>query len=132
MTWQAEAIISIHVPLAGNVRLTALPSRMGLADFYPRSPCGERHGMWQEVFAYTGISIHVPLAGNVGRGLDIHTQDGISIHVPLAGNVKVICEDGILIAEFLSTFPLRGTSSTAMCSQSALTFLSTFPLRGTS
>ena len=34
----------------------------------------------------------------------------ISIHVPLAGNVLRRLGSGVSVAEFLSTFPLRGTS----------------------
>ena len=155
MTWQAEAIISIHVPLAGNVRLTALPSRMGLADFYPRSPCGERRTWTRHPYPrwhfyprspcgerqgylrgwnpHCRISIHVPLAGNVLNRYVLTVGIDISIHVPLAGNV-LSCRSTVPISSaFLSTFPLRGTSAITFGDLStSVQFLSTFPLRGTS
>ena len=56
--------ISIHVPLAGNVRQSA--------------------SSWR---ARGVISIHVPLAGNVSPPLPPPLGGEISIHVPLAGNV---------------------------------------------
>ena len=128
-------MISIHVPLAGNVR---------------RSWCSGHLG-WQV------ISIHVPLAGNVGgdymgwqaeaiflstfplRGTSTLERGRmaeyfeISIHVPLAGNVGQTGRLLLLRSAFLSTFPLRGTSENMghHCF-SGQVFLSTFPLRGTS
>ena len=102
--------ISIHVPLAGNVALgtgTTSPSR----DFYPRSPCGERRGGVIRLPINPEISIHVPLAGNVVEWQGIVNAEAISIHVPLAGNVDSSVTLIYAMAEFLSTFPLRGTSS---------------------
>ena len=59
--------ISIHVPLAGNVRISV------------------------PVFHNVLISIHVPLAGNVPvRWGGSNTTREISIHVPLAGNVQIM------------------------------------------
>ena len=58
------------------------------------------------------ISIHVPLAGNVLANFPavgcVIIQ--ISIHVPLAGNVSFMSLYVRPQLEFLSTFPLRGTS----------------------
>ena len=59
-----RAVISIHVPLAGNVLCLLL------------------------VGAFCHISIHVPLAGNVDFALHSPHRVLISIHVPLAGNVQ--------------------------------------------
>ena len=57
----------------------------------------------------------------------------ISIHVPLAGNVTNPLPGGVTAAQFLSTFPLRGTSPLTVHSTARNSvFLSTFPLRGTS
>ena len=181
---------------------TQLGLRYGYAwNFYPRSPCGERHNRYRlsawicrrflSTFPLRGtsvtvrppgtnrrISIHVPLAGNVFMLLSHSSWSGISIHVPLAGNVyhlpgpepwhahfyprspcgerhhiDLICD--ITGTRFLSTFPLRGTSTArsprsarsadfyprSPCGERRMTyldvavsvkFLSTFPLRGTS
>ena len=58
--------ISIHVPLAGNVRVCSR-RRAAVVYFYPRSPCGERLIALILALAHIAISIHVPLAGNVNR-----------------------------------------------------------------
>ena len=117
--------ISIHVPIAGNVDriramsdeelafLSTFPLRGtsrrrlshidGRGDFYPRSPCGERRIDRADVIMSLYISIHVPLAGNVSSGSDGHA----------------------LFAQFLSTFPLRGTSRS--CSQNSATTSHFYP-----
>ena len=58
------------------------------AHFYPRSPCGERR----------------PGSNRPELG------ERISIHVPLAGNVLGVYPAARISSQFLSTFPLRGTS----------------------
>ena len=125
-------LISIHVPLAGNVSPSCTSNSLW-PYFYPRSPCGERHPQPCTFISITLISIHVPLAGNVlardfnydlGFGISIHVPlagnvddlvapvvgGSISIHVPLAGNVIDCHSCGTRLYQFLSTFPLRGTS----------------------
>ena len=81
-------LISIHVPLAGNVFYvwTGYVYRVIFLSTFPLR--GTSHGVFC-VFDRRHISIHVPLAGNVGH----HPQAEyialiISIHVPLAGNVR--------------------------------------------
>ena len=83
--------ISIHVPLAGNV-LHSFATAYWTSYFYPRSPCGERQA-------------------NYSFGL---FKSRISIHVPLAGNVRASTHSSSLPKRFLSTFPLRGTSRSAL------------------
>ena len=124
--------ISIHVPLAGDDGLSLMVV-LYPSHFYPRPPCGGRRG-----------------PGGIGG-----TNGRISIHVPLAGddgNTDFLVTGRL---EFLSTSPLRGTTSTArptagpssdfyprppcggrllpqflqMCC--LMIFLSTSPLRGT-
>ena len=125
--------ISIHVPLAGNVFVYSLTG-CAPSYFYPRSPCGERRRPDGQHNRHWRISIHVPLAGNV-------------VAVPRKGSIYSL--------QFLSTFPLRGTSGVVMCPcrhkhisihvplagnvlcimyllKCRPLFLSTFPLRGTS
>ena len=82
----ADSLISIHVPLAGNVRCWSWPCAR-IRHFYPRSPCGERRRSDGAGQIPPEISIHVPLAGNVSVvSLSVQALK-ISIHVPLAGNV---------------------------------------------
>ena len=113
--------ISIHVPLAGNVRFPQL-DRPPPPHFYPRSPCGERQSGLRGRLRTWNISIHVPLAGNVERGGDgdaggddfyprspcgdrppsldcVTVMRGISIHVPLAGNVITVIVSQLGYAE---------------------------------
>ena len=128
-----HVLISIHVPLAGNVCAVHTPSARR-NNFYPRSPCGERllapqlgqyfhlaflstfplrgtSGMGSLFIAAYSISIHVPLAGNVRHRVRPRRYHAyISIHVPLAGNVSWASMATTGHRLFLSTFPLRGTS----------------------
>ncbi len=146
--------ISIHVPLAGNVRLYSRSGRCH-THFYPRSPCGERQLLALENYLPQDISIHVPLAGNVARWAEIaagvsdfyprspcgerpshHLKSDcgspISIHVPLAGNVggETMPYD---IGPISIHVPLAGNvPPSAIFAPTWSAFLSTFPLRGTS
>ncbi len=101
--------ISIHVPLAGNVN-GYRDTRRASQYFYPRSPCGERPAVSDETPPRPKISIHVPLAGNVRTRARMGAGIDISIHVPLAGNVIKRAARACRLPQFLSTFPLRGTS----------------------
>ena len=126
--------ISIHVPLAGNVTISA-GRRNGCAKISIHVPlAGNVRCPRAVLHARVSISIHVPLAGNVQissratsaaahfyprspcgerpaeRG-DHPGRCSISIHVPLAGNVALAGSTLLtLLVKFLSTFPLRGTS----------------------
>ncbi len=139
LSYLPQPVISIHVPLAGNVPiqsfaamapsafLSTFPLRgtsLSIAlrmfeplNFYPRSPCGERRFFLSNPPPFLLISIHVPLAGNVcaGRGR-LPAGRVISIHVPLAGNVQHNVSHASGAQRFLSTFPLRGTSVTMSAS----------------
>ena len=127
------SVISIHVPLAGNVNGSRGASGVCPRNFYPRSPCGERRGgtlsrfrrnphfyprspcgerpiCMPTYFWYSAISIHVPLAGNVR-----HVAGGFRLHrhfyprSPCGERPGKVDARGRGLA-FLSTFPLRGTS----------------------
>ena len=54
--------ISIHALLAESDRYPIAMSRPRAADFYPRSPCGERPIHLCKIAARTDISIHALLA----------------------------------------------------------------------
>ena len=99
--------ISIHAPLAGSDNFAATITAE-LANFNPRSPCGERRKGTAAAFQ-AAISIHAPLAGSdqssvifitVFRGFQStlplrgatpftymrSKMSSISIHAPLAGS----------------------------------------------
>ena len=109
--YDAYRAISIHVPRAGydhsprpppcpvqhfyprtpcGVRLRSLHlSHRSRSHFYPRTPCGVRHGEHRRGRQAAQISIHVPRAG----------YDQMS---------SILCEKDRV---FLSTYPVRGTTS---------------------
>ena len=122
--------ISIHVPLAGNV-LTQSRTFRPHKNFYPRSPCGERHEGEEEIVDEYGflstfplrgtsaldrscwrvkaISIHVPLAGNVLSPYSPPAASAhISIHVPLAGNVHIHGFLSVAVPRISIHVPLAG------------------------
>ena len=128
-----QCTISIHVPLAGNVPGGAR-TWTRRANFYPRSPCGERrdHGQDRKVPGRP-ISIHVPLAGNVVYAHLQRLATPISIHVPLAGNVH--SSTNIATGSRSNFYPRSPCGERLCCTytiSAAQQFLSTFPLRGTS
>ena len=81
-------IISIHVPLAGNVASASAAARSTL----------------------TFLSTF-PLRGTSRAQTGCCRKITISIHVPLAGNVSKLRLQHPGAFTFLSTFPLRGTST---------------------
>ena len=101
--------ISIHVPLAGNVAgwCQDVDEEGEFLSTFPLRGTSQDDTWWTW---NAEISIHVPLAGNVAYHVRRRAQRNISIHVPLAGNVYEGEHTFVITAEFLSTFPLRGTS----------------------
>ena len=80
--------ISIHALLAESDPLASRAKTI-LADFYPRSPCGERHVIASRVYEGNRISIHALLAesDHRGRGTSMAIMN-ISIHALLAESDK--------------------------------------------
>ena len=77
-------------------------------DFYPRSPCGERHGPVLERCIVPGISIHALLAESDRVYLASQTFDiDISIHALLAESDLPSFLSGFWAYLFLSTLSLR-------------------------
>ena len=141
-------------PLRGTSCLQERPCRRA-CHFYPRSPCGERLHIGESVHASGNISIHVPLAGNV-YNYPVSCFDFFYFYPRSPCGER---PDTFLLVlsgqAFLSTFPLRGTSTMGesiewqtpisihvplagnvwpeiLTMTWGLAFLSTFPLRGTS
>ena len=102
--------ISIHVPLAGNVDVNHLLDLVS-PKFLSTFPLRGTSALPNNLVGLGLISIHVPLAGNVLFVNSRHDALLISIHVPLAGNVWRVNFSATASAIFLSTFPLRGTST---------------------
>ena len=83
--WQKveDAKISIHALLAESDN-SLLTSVVSSADFYPRSPCGERPDMAVSYSKGIKISIHALLAESDNINSSVTTADKISIHALLA------------------------------------------------
>ena len=152
--WYKAYGISIHVPRAGYD-----PEQLIACDrpghFYPRTPCGVRPTRFAPIFRLLYISIHVPRAGYDPRRPDAcKPGQDISIHVPRAGYDEVVNDYGAATQAFLSTYPVRGTTSGSKdcrrysphfyprtpcgvrhmleaTTDQFFAFLSTYPVRGT-
>ena len=75
--------ISIHALLAESDGLKFC-NRNGRANFYPRSPCGERRYLISARYTSKEISIHALLAESDHPKTSSHPRNRISIHALLA------------------------------------------------
>ena len=109
--YNARKKISIHVPLAGDDSSSSLSSTT-VSYFYPRPPCGGRRARRTVRSGHPDISIHVPLAGDDRAGQAIRTWWSYFYpRPPCGGRRRVFGGRGPWGGEFLSTSPLRGTTS---------------------
>ncbi len=105
-----QSTISIHVPLAGNVSTTTVhtPTPMSFLSTFPLRGTSRRH-KWPLNMGI--ISIHVPLAGNVRHA---STRIDVSRYFyprSPCGERLGFWGAPLRHTPFLSTFPLRGTST---------------------
>ena len=100
--WQFLSTLSLR-------RATALPPRLAKrpCDFYPRSPCGERHAHAVRGFDGLPISIHALLAESDGIQSGAQQATAISIHALLAESDNPLQWDITRQYPFLSTLSLR-------------------------
>ena len=82
-----------------------------MANFYPRSPCGERRTKGDEIQALLQISIHALLAESDLPRLTLVKRLGISIHALLAESDSVSFIVFPFQLQFLSTLSLRRATS---------------------
>ena len=100
------------------------------ADFYPRSPCGERRRNTPSDFCSRGISIHALLAESDLLSKD--AKDGpvlISIHALLAESDSRLHYSDFSRLRFLSTLSLRRATRGKVYMRTVSLFLSTLSLR---
>ncbi len=139
-------------PLRGTSRMSTHPLP-ATGNFYPRSPCGERQQPGVRDARVDVISIHVPLAGNVPacnqassvrrnfyprspcgeRPLVVNRVERIFLNFyprSPCGERHGLAVRPLLCAEFLSTFPLRGTSRMAEYFEKYLKISIHVPLAG--
>jgi len=144
--------ISIHAPRAGSDDRRA-DFRQTLADFNPRSPCGERRADGRAEIHGTDISIHAPRAGSDRREARSRTSQAnfnprspcgerrcadrepcalarISIHAPRAGSDASRQYSSSSSRAFQSTLPVRGATRDVMKYAVFIPFQSTLPVRG--
>ena len=99
-------------------------------DFYPRSPCGERHTQMQAAFKGPEISIHALLAESDPETVPRRPDADISIHALLAESDITMGGAGTMILPFLSTLSLRrATGILGRRVRHRQQFLSTLSLR---
>ena len=145
-------VISIHALLAESDTILREWLRQAY-DFYPRSPCGERHGRYMDDFFLIHISIHALLAESdgvgysAGRGFrDFYPRSPcgerrrkrrlknngftISIHALLAESDVRRAMKTTVFSTFLSTLSLRrATVPYDIFVKQGIVFLSTLSLR---
>ena len=129
-----DSDISIHAPREGSdLRtqtvtppaaskfLSTLPARGATgaghppqyrrADFYPRSPRGERLVFMFVLLSQILISIHAPREGSDRDVLVLNVKaQSISIHAPREGSDMSLCWTCPTTLIFLSTLPARGAT----------------------
>ena len=98
--------ISIHALLAESDAVFGEGHNRDI-DFYPRSPCGERLVMSENLTTQSIISIHALLAESDDRPPLINLIIRISIHALLAESDCFFCVKLLLQLIFLSTLSLR-------------------------
>ena len=104
-----NAPISIHVPLAGDDRLT--PRRASAALISIHVPLAGDDMPWTYVDKLTQISIHVPLAGDDSFWPFPASAIRHFYPRPPCGGRRIADSAVIAIMQFLSTSPLRGTTN---------------------
>ena len=124
-----DLIISIHALLAESdfiwVDKTQSP-----ANFYPRSPCGERQAVCNQLLFDTLISIHALLAESDSQPCCTDTTSTISIHALLAESDLIRPYANFAKPGFLSTLSLRrATPRPCTLGWFQYQFLSTLSLR---
>ena len=99
-------LISIHALLAESD--TQSPASVTpAANFYPRSPCGERHGNYPSGCQRPCISIHALLAESDPMDVPQYQILAISIHALLAESDAMQIVIIVVDTLFLSTLSLR-------------------------
>ena len=111
-TWQRGSrityVISIHALLAESDPSTTATTCVAIANFYPRSPCGERRNRCCRSQSRTGISIHALLAeSDHAPSVTLRAKSNISIHALLAESDFKLGQLNLVFHKFLSTLSLR-------------------------
>ena len=98
--------ISIHALLAESDR-NGLGGHFSILNFYPRSPCGERHTIQESATPVLEFLSTLSLRRATQGDMVTITGKAISIHALLAESDTAISARVILQKKFLSTLSLR-------------------------
>ena len=98
-------------PLRGTTPAARLRRPCG-SNFYPRPPCGGRPQLVHRYSSNVSISIHVPLAGDDRRMKTAMPGYYNFYPRPPCGGRHIVRQGHKNKTKFLSTSPLRGTTST--------------------
>ena len=126
-----RTVISIHAPREGSDRAPCAPARP-CADFYPRSPRGERPPgpaapSWKTAFLST-----LPARGATTYSMDGARRRIISIHAPREGSDLPLIAAARCRHNFYPRSPRgeRRAAPASSCPSVRAAFLSTLPARG--
>ena len=124
-----DAMISIHALLAESDRVVE-PGLANKLNFYPRSPCGERHQFFRRGQNLRRISIHALLAESDGQ-LQQRSAQYEDFYPRSPCGERLLGGFWVLLTQiFLSTLSLRrATAKCASDERRTMTFLSTLSLR---
>ena len=121
--------ISIHALLAES-DVAVYAASVAYANFYPRSPCGERLRTMQVLTCTHQFLSTLSLRRATSIGKDGNKYFVISIHALLAESDNCPGAAGLRKMRFLSTLSLRRATSWSACRiRRAILFLSTLSLR---
>ena len=117
-------------PVRGTTYTTGIPAA-GQTSFLSTYPVRGTTPAGSMLLEEHSISIHVPRAGYDRVTQRTFREENISIHVPRAGYDVLAAASAVTSSTFLSTYPVRGTTSAKPFSNPEKSFLSTYPVRGT-
>ena len=132
LTLFAYSLFLSTFPLRGTSSDLDCIYRGNIYNFYPRSPCGERPDAGKTAPVLPLFLSTFPLRGTSQKNYDGLVDRQISIHVPLAGNVRESQPKHIPNPYFYPRSPCGERLVIQNTNRFSQTFLSTFPLRGTS
>ena len=109
-TWQRGSrvtyVISIHALLAESDKVTN-QREINQKNFYPRSPCGERHSERPETRRSYAISIHALLAESDLTQTDLANRAELFLSTLSLRRATLYPLETLIILPFLSTLSLR-------------------------
>ena len=123
-----QIAISIHALLAESDGVPLYYNNQ-CRDFYPRSPCGERHNRRVNLFGFQDFYPRSPCGERPQPEKLVKADTSISIHALLAESDNSSVNTADQEARFLSTLSLRRATNLLLMRCRPMRFLSTLSLR---